>query len=283
MDYLLSDKAHPVLAMMLITKYYTRLPNSILCALAWEDYLYDSELDLAQLAVTKQFPFRSLEPKEITPENRKRLIPLVTPVARMMEKRIANGECKSLKHPLFSLPGTRNKPITPRALQDYFNSVLEKLDLPEYVIMILDGEKAPKRDDIDDYGGDILLRNFEYHARYTALMEPEAVDYLAGRKPRTTEAQYYCDYSNTYIQLKMRVQLDRWAARLMPQCEPIKPQSIVLEETEKLEISSAPSTNLNEMYIELDIGETCEGENILLEIFGRYGGSIYVDFYEEVE
>lgn len=139
---------------------------------------------MSQLAVTKQFPFRSLEPKEITPEDRKRLIPLVTPVARMIQMRIANGECKSLKHPLFSLPGTRNKPITPRALQDYFNSVLEKLDLPEYVIMILDEEKAPKRDDIDDYHGDILLRNFEYHARYTALMEPEAVDYLAGRKPR---------------------------------------------------------------------------------------------------
>ena len=283
LEYLLSDKTHPVLAQMLITKYYTRLPNRILCALTWGDYLYDSELDLAQLAVTKQFPFRSLEPKEITIEDRKRCIPLVTPVARMMENRIANGECKSLKHPLFSLPGTRNKPITPRALQDYFNSVLEKLDLPEHVIMILDEKKAPKRDDIDNYHGDILLRNFEYHARYTALMEPEAVDYLAGRKPRTTEAQYYCDYSNTYIQLKMRVQLDRWAAKVMPQCEPIKPQSIVLEETQKLEISSAPSTNLNEMYIELDIGETCEGEDLLLEIFGRYGGSIYVDFYEEVE
>jgi len=283
MDYLLSDKAHPVLAQMLITKYYTRLPNSILCALTWGDYLYDSELDLSQLAVTKQFPFRSLEPKEITPEDRKRLIPLVTPVARMIQMRIANGECKSLKHPLFSLPGTRNKPITPRALQDYFNSVLEKLDLPEYVIMILDEEKAPKRDDIDDYHGDILLRNFEYHARYTALMEPEAVDYLAGRKPRTTEAQYYCDYNNVYIQLKMRVQLDRWAAKLMPQCEAIKPQRIALEETQKLEISSVPSTNLNELYIELDIGETCESEDILLEIFGRYGGSICVDFYEEVE
>ena len=94
--------------------------------------------------------------------------------------------------------------------------------------MILDEEKAPKRDDIDDYHGDILLRNFEYHARYTALMEPEAVDYLAGRKPRTTEAQYYCDYNNVYIQLKMRVQLDRWAAKLMPQCEAIKPQRIAL-------------------------------------------------------
>ena len=283
LDYLLSDKAHPVLAQMLITKYYTRLPNGILCALTWEDYLYDSELDLAQLAVTKRFPFRSLKPEEITPEDRKRRIPLVTPVARMIQMRIANGECKSLKHPLFSLPGTRNKPITPRVLQDYFNSVLEKLDMSEYVIMILDEEKAPKRDDIDDYHGDILLRNFEYHARYTALMEPEAVDYLAGRKPWTTESQYYCDYSNTYIQLKMRVQLDRWAAKLMPQCEPIKPQRVVLEEAKKLEICSVPSTNLNEMYIELDIGETCESEDLLLEIFGRYGGSIYVDFYEEVE
>ena len=120
MDYLLSDKAHPVLAQMLITKYYTRLPNSILCALTWGDYLYDSELDLSQLAVTKQFPFRSLEPKEITLEDRKRLIPLVTPVARMIQMRIANGECKSLKHPLFSLPGTRNKPITPPSIAGLF-------------------------------------------------------------------------------------------------------------------------------------------------------------------
>ena len=125
LDYLLSDQTHPVLAKMLITKYYTRLPNSILCALTWGDYLYDPVLDLAQLAVTKYFPARRLKPEEIMPEERRRYIPLVTPVAQMMEKRIANGECKSRKHPLFSLPGTRNKPITPRVLQDYFNSVLE--------------------------------------------------------------------------------------------------------------------------------------------------------------
>ena len=281
-SYLISDTENAVLAQMLLTKYFTRLPNNILCALTWGDYLYNPELDLGQLSITKFFPFRSQKTELIMPEERRRFIPVVSLISKMMEERIANGQCKSIQYPLFSLPESKNRPITPRQLQDYCNGVLQKLQLPQFKIMIFDDKKPPESSDINDYGGDILLANFEFHSCYDALLEPDEIAFIAGRKPQTTEAQFYCDYNNMFLQLMMRVKLDRWGATFFSQEVGRELHCVDIDSSSPFQISLSPTGELNELYIEFDVQENVEDKDILLSIVARYGGAISVEYFEEV-
>lgn len=277
---LLSDKENSVLAQMLLIKYFTRLPYSILCALTWGDFIYNPNLDLGQLSITKKFLFQSQTATPI-PEEQRRFVPLVSIAADILKQRIANGECKSHKQPLFSFPETRNKPVTVRQLQSYFNGIFQKLNLPEFNILIFDEHKSPESNDINDYGGDILLTNFEHHGYYDALMEPEELDFLAGRKPRTTEAQYYCDYNNVFLQLIMCVKLERWVATLLPAYPNMGMHYTKLDSGESLKITPKITNRLSELYLELDLEGTIEDEEILLSLAAKYGGASTIEFLEE--
>ena len=279
--YLLSDKKHPELAEMLLVKYYTGLSNSILRALTREDFIYDSKMDLGQMVVTKTMPDRSNEVQMIMPEEHRRYIPLPSLVTTQLRERLTK-EKGGKKSPLFASRKRGGEAITSRQLQAYFNDILENvLDLPSYVIAIFEDEDTVKESDINDYGGDIVRSNFKYNAYYTALLEPEEIDFLMGRKPRTTESQYYCDYKNPYLQQIMRVKLDRWAGNSLPRKTKREIHSILLKGGEQKTVFSTTQGSCNELCIELDL-ESTEGDEIDLKIFARFGGRIAIEYYKEV-
>ena len=150
------------------------------------------------------------------------------------------------------------------------------------MIAVFDDEDIVRESDINDYFGDILRSNYKYHAYYTALLAPEEIDFLLGKKPRTTESQYYCDYNNIYLQQQMRVKLDRWAGNPMIEDAKRMIHTMTLEEGSQNTINSAPGNQPTELCIELDLDNDEEAE-IDLQVYARFGGKLHIEYYEEGE
>lgn len=279
-DFIIQDDENRELANMTLTKYFTHLPNSNLCALTWNDYLYDKDIAIGQLSVTKCLPDRRQTVKEIESDKR-RFIPLVSIVTDMFENRIANGERKSKNQPLFAQHNNSRKAITSRQLRNYINSVLESLDLSEYAIPIFENNKLAGVNDINRYQGDFLWSNFEYHAYYDALMNPDEIAFIAGREQETTESKYYCDYNDIFVQQIMRVKLDRWVASVLLLEERREFRHADLNGNTPFLIESKPSNELNELCIEIDIAEAITNEDFLLSIKSKFGGSVRIEYFEE--
>ena len=276
--YLLSDKMHSDLAIMQLVRYYSGLSINELRALKCEDFRYDEKLDLGQLAVTKEMPYRSDEIQLIMPENRRRFIPLPTFVTDLLRTNLCLRK-HGTQTPLFANPKGKNKPITAKQVYAYINNIFENvLNLQEYIIPIID-EDSVSESDINHYGGDIVRSNFMYWAKEKALMEPEETDFLMGRKLRTTESQYYCDYNNPYIQLIMRVKIDRWAGNPLENEPKKKIHSNILNGGEETTIITNTHEKRSELCIELS-AENDEDACIDLQVFARFGGKIQIEYYE---
>ena len=106
------------------------------------------------------------------------------------------------------------------------------------------------------------------------------MDFLMGRKPRTTEAQYYCDYNNPYIQLQMRVKLDRWANMPMANTSKQTTQRMTLNGGNNTTIVTSNQVGRRELCVELDIDRTEDAE-IDLRVFAKYGGKLHIEYFEE--
>ena len=277
--FLIADKENPELALMQLVRYYTGLSINTLRALTREDFIYNSRLDLGQLAITKTMGYRSNEVRMIMPEERRRFVPLPSLVTNLILERLRNEKIGK-KSPLFSSRKRTNTAVfTAKQIYTYFNNILEcVLELPEYVIAVFDDEDTIRESDINDYLGDILRSNYKYHAYYTALLAPEEIDFLLGKKPRTTESQYYCDYNNVYLQQKMRVKLDRWAGDPMRSETGRTIHVMTLDGGSKNTIDSTPGNRRTELCIEVDIENTEEAE-IDLQVFARFGGKLNIEYY----
>ena len=280
-SFLLSDKDNPELALMLLVRYYTGLSINTLRALTRDDFIYNNRLNLGQLAVTKTMGYRSNEVQMIMPEDRRRFIPLPSLLTHLLLERLRKEKIGKTA-PLFSSRKRTNRTVfTAKQIYTYLNHILEHvLELPEYVIAVFDDENTIRESDINDYFGDILRSNYKYHAYYTALLAPEEMDFLLGKKPRTTESQYYCDYNNIYLQQKMRVKLDRWAGDPMQKEAGRMIHSTTVEGGGQISIESTPGNCRTELCIELDIENTEEAE-IVLQVFARFGGKLDIEYYEE--
>lgn len=277
--YLNSDTQNSELSLATLTRYYTGLPLSIFCALKYSDYVKDTKLDLSQLSITKYLP-KGIVSSEELPEKKKRFVPLVSAIMNRIDERIQSGIYKYKNQPLFSQSRDKKKPLTPRQMRDYYNKIIKKMDMPERYLSLADGENEPELTDVNRYGGDFLAANFNFHAFYDAKMEPEEIDFLVGRKPGTTEAQFYCDYNNIFMQLILRVKLDRWSVKQMdnPPHSQMKYADI---DRAILILQSEVSKFLTELNIELDISECDTTEKLTIELFARFGANISVEFYEE--
>lgn len=277
--YLNSDTQNGELSLATSTRYYTGLPLSVFCALTRTDYLRCNFPDMGQLSITKYFPRGSTTSEEL-PEKKKRFVPLVSAIAHRLDERIQSGIYKYKNQPLFSQSRDKKKPLTPRQMRDYYNKIIKKMDMPEHYLSLADGENEPELTDVNRYGSDFLAANFDFHAYYSAKMEPEEIDFLVGRKPGTTEAQFYCDYNNPFNQLAMRVKLDRWSA-VQTDSQPNQRMQYADIDSENVTLQSEGSKYLTELNIELDISECNTMENLTLELFARFGANVSVEYYEE--
>ena len=206
------------------------------------------------------------------PEEYRRYIPLPSTVTHKLREYLDNRKYSS-KTPLFENQRERSKVITAKQIYTYFNAILENvLNMKEYIVPIYADDGTVTEGDINRYGGDLIRSNFQHHALYDALMEPEETDYLMGRKPRTTEAQYYCDYNNLYIQLQMRVKLDRWANMTIANTSPQMTQRMILYGGNNTTIVPTNLGSRRELCVELDIDRTADAA-IDLQVFAQYGGN----------
>ena len=276
--YLKSDIQNHELALMNLVRYYSGLPISELRALACEDFHFDPELDLGQLSVTKAMVYRSNEVKML-PEEYRRFIPLPSMVTQMLRDKFAKNQYNS-KRPLFANTG-KNKVISSKQIYTYLNAIFENiLGMQEFVVPVLRDDANVTEEDINQYSGDLIRSNFQYHALYDSLMEPEETDFLMGRKPRTTEAQYYCDYNNPYIQLQMRVKLDRWANMTIANTSYRMTHRMILDGGNNTTIVTSNQVGRRELCVELDIDRTEDAE-IDLRVFAKYGGKLHIEYFEE--
>ena len=121
-SYLQSDKNYPELALMHLVRYYSGLPINELRALTCNDFLYDAELNLGRLSVTKSMIYRSNEVKML-PEEYRRYIPLPSMVTYKLREYLDNRKYSS-KTPLFENQRGKSKVITAKQIYTYFNSIL---------------------------------------------------------------------------------------------------------------------------------------------------------------
>lgn len=278
---LLNDSQNPEKALATLLRIYTGLPLNQLCALTRGDYIVDPDLNLSMIAVTKELQYRTTNVIPL-PKEKQRLIPVVRPIADMINAKIKSQGRQSNNAPLFSKPGNNIEPLSPRQLRDYYNSIVDKLGIPEIKLSVDVERSSQATTDISDYKGDFLRCNFDFHARYDTKLETESINYLMGRKLQTTEGQYYCDYSAKLMQLLMRTQLDQWAARFFA-ANPDYSVTRIRPQNDMISYVVAPSNQHTRTRIELDIDPSCGGENasILLQIFARYGAALSIQFYPE--
>lgn len=276
---LLNDDQNTEKALATLVRYYTGLPLNQLCALTRGDCIVDPELNLVMIAVTKEFQYRTLNAVPL-PKGKQRLIPVVRPVADKVCDIMKSQSTRSQSAPLFAKPGNNKEPLTPRQLRDYYNSIADKLNIPEIKLSVDVENSSQATTDISEYKGDFLRCNYDFHARHDTKLETESINYLMGRKLETTEGQYYCDYSVKLMQLLMRVQLDQWAARYFAP-NPFCGVTRIQPQNDMISYSVAPSNQHTRTRIELDINPSCGGDerSILLQIFARYGAALSIHFY----
>ena len=281
LSLLLNDDQNPEKALATLVRYYTGLPLNQLCALTRGDCIVDPELHLVMIAVTKELQYRTLNAVPL-PKGKQRLIPVVRPVADKVCDIMKSQCARSQSAPLFAKPGNNKEPLTPRQLRDYYNSIADKLNIPEIKLSVDVERSSQATTDISDYKGDFLRCNYDFHARYDTKLETESINYLMGRKLETTEGQYYCDYSVKLMQLLMRTQLDQWAARYFAP-NPVCGVARIRCQNDMISYTVAPTNQHTRTRIELDIDPSCGGDeqSILLQIFARYGAAFSIHFYPE--
>ena len=278
---LINDDLNPEKALATLVRYYTGLSLNQLCALTRGDCIVDQELNLMMIAITKEFQYSTLNAKPL-PKEKRRLIPVVRPVADKVVNAMKSQYTQSKSAPLFAKPGNNKEPLTPRQLRDYYNGIIEKLGIPEIKLSVNVENSSQAFTDISDYRGDFLRCNYDFHARHDTKLETEAINYIMGRKLETTEGQYYCDYSVKLMQQLLRVQLDQWAARYFSP-NPVCGMTRVQPQNNMITYNAAPSNQHTRTRIELDIDPSSGGDerSILLQIFARYGAMLSVHFYLE--
>lgn len=279
LSLLLNDDRNPEKALATLVRYYTGLPLNQLCALTRGDYIIDPDLNLSMLAITKEFPYRTLTAVSLA-KGKRRLVPLVRPVADRIYAKFQSQGSRSNSAPLFTKPGNSKEPLTPRQLREYYNRIADQLEIPEIKLAVDVEHSSQATTDISDYKGDFLRSNYDFHARHDTSLETESINYLTGRKLETTEGQYYCDYSAKLMQLLMRVQLDQWAARYFAPNPSANMVPFVLDQNAFM-YSPIASNRHTRTRIELDIDPSASNTeaNILLEVFARFGGSLSFCFY----
>ena len=281
LSLLINDNQNPEKALATLVRYYTGLPLNQLCALTRGDYIVDPNLNLSMLAITKEFPYRTLTAVPL-PKSKCRLIPLVHPVVDRIYAKFQSQGGRSLNSPLFEKDSNSKEPLTPRQLREYYNRIADQLEIPEIKLSVDVEHDAHATTDISDYSGDFLRSNFAFHARYDTQLEEESVNYLVGRKLQTTEGQYYCDYSVSLMQLQMRIGLDQWAARYFapaPICgiTPILSRQNVIEYS----IESANRHTKARLELKIDPSDHDATTNIILGFYARYGGSVSFSFFPD--
>ena len=278
--FLIEDEKNPEMALLQLVRYYTGLPINVLRALKCKDYLYNPKLDLGQLAVTKEMVGRSDDIRPIIPENRRRYIPLPKVMNEKLRQQLSKRPYRE-NSPLFINGKGKNKVFSTKQVYTYLNDILENvLDLPEFVIPIVLDDKTIIECDLNQYYGDILRSNFCYKAKKVALLDHEEISFFVGRSQTSTESMYYCDYNNIYLQLIMRVKLDRWAIFPTERNVVSKTNALILSAERECMIVSSASDHRTELCIELDIDNDA-GETIDLHFFTKYGGKIQISFEED--
>lgn len=281
LSLLINDNRNPEKALATLVRYYTGLPLNQLCALTRADCIVDSELNLVMIAITKEFQYRTLTAVSL-PKEKQRLLPLVRPIAdKICDKYKFHGS-RSNSAPLFAKPGNNKEPLTPRQLRDYYNSIAEKLGIPEIKLCVDVEHSSQTTTDISDYKGDFLRTNYDFHARHDARMDEESINYLMGRKLQTTEGQYYCDYSASLMQLRMRVCLDQWAAQYFAP-DSVSSLMPIRSQQNAFEHQVPPSKQYTKVRLELEIGPSDHDAttNIILSLYARYGGFISYSFFPD--
>ena len=88
---------------------------------------------------------------------------------------------------------------------------ISKAEIAQHMLILPDEESGTELEtDINSYGGDIFRTNFREKALNTAGFGLDEMNYYLGIKKPDTFSQYYCDYTNDYVQLMMARKLDRW-------------------------------------------------------------------------
>ena len=197
------------------------------CGLTWSDFLYNPNIGVYYLSITKSIGTNGKTISHALEENwdRYRVLPLARFLSDIILERkkylIRQGvdEKTLLDYPIIlnreatssMLKGHRIAYCKPSAVYQKCREAIEKANIPQHIIVLPD-EGCEMETDINSYSGDIFRSNFRDKALNAALLEIDELHYYLGITKPDTYSKHYCDYTNEYVQLIISNKLNRWGS-----------------------------------------------------------------------
>ena len=206
-------------------RMFTGLSIREVAALDWSDYKMISGSDLFQLTISKFVDTEGRILLHSTRENWKRF--RVVPVARvlayllnerkqyLLEKGIRMEHLQTcpiiLQNELSEdmKKGKRIRHCKPAKISLSGNELILEANIPPNEVILPD-EKNDLITDFNRYHGDIFQSNFRHKANHEGYLTIGEINYMIGVNAPDTFSQYYCDYTNDFLQEAMIQKLCRW-------------------------------------------------------------------------
>lgn len=109
----------------------------------------------------------------------------------------------------------KHVPVSKKALNNFLRKMINEVGIEPMVVPISRSGKEMQKYNASRYSGPWLRMNFDYHLRLTAKMPIEDLNYILGRKLRTTDARHYQDYQKDTRQLAMKTAIERWVNQML--------------------------------------------------------------------
>ena len=260
-----------------------------ICALTWGDYQKVTNMNLYQLRVNKSFDQTGFTAKTLRTKWQYRVIPLIGLIHNLLKKHKA--DCLRMLEslgdnsltiddcPILHSPEDPRKPISTRALNRFCAEIMEQEEIAQHFITANKRGKE-KTTDINHKQANMLQSNFEYHAAHSAMLTPDEIAYMRGKKPITTAGQHYCGYTSSRGQLALAVKLEDWAAQIMNE----DLSGVLCYNNGNLsskQIHIKPKNTLTEITI--DVVAAVETEQWAeFQIKTKYGADVFIDQIKEV-
>lgn len=201
-------------------RFFTGLEPGVISALCWGD-IHKIGDGSFQFWVYRQCRGNDDEPLPLDCEEDYRRVPLSETLYAALKKRrrdimdrfpMEEKELRKLRIVVSDekLRCKDKKNVSPRKINDLSRQAVQFIGIPPNTIELPDMDGGRQTTNLSDYRGDIFRSNFWYHANSVCGFTEAEIRYVLGLRQKLAFDRNYCDYANTYVQLKMAEKLRRW-------------------------------------------------------------------------
>ncbi len=203
----------------LLFRFLTGLETSIVCALKWEDFVYDSDFGFYYFCIYKRINATGKE-ENLPSLSSFRLYPCSPLLAsRLVEKKKALKEklsdCDLDNRYILNDGDSENKPFSTSRLKILWDNLARNCKCKDLIVSSLTSSGKYKDTNLASYSGDMAKENAKYWFKRACSLVPDEIRYLMGGVCQTTFYHNYCDLMNPASLYKLHLKLARLDAILL--------------------------------------------------------------------